>query len=156
MHSSSPVPQVPDAAPSMIVSPPSATPALASASQAQSAPSLLVLEDDNFTQKLLRQMLEKSGYAVTTAGDGIDALLHLGRERFDLIISDINMPNLNGLQLLEIKNQKGVDVPVIFLTADETEESEQKCLELGAIDYIKKPVNKDILLLRIQKALARL
>lgn len=125
-------------------------------SQAESATNLLVLEDDVVTQSLLVRILEKSGYSVTTAGDGIDALLHLGRQRFDLIVSDINMPNLNGLQLLEIKNQKGVDVPVIFLTADDTEESEQKCLELGAVDYIKKPVNKDILLLRIQKALTKL
>lgn len=155
-HPSYPVAQMPDTALSMTIAVPSSTSAPASASPSQSAPSLLILEDDNFTQKLLQQILEKSGYSVTAAGDGIDALLHLGRERFDLIISDINMPNLNGLQLLEIKNQKGVDVPVIFLTADETEESEQKCLELGAVDYIKKPVNKDILLLRIQKALVRL
>jgi putative two-component system response regulator len=70
-----------------------------------------------------------------------------------LILSDVNMPNMNGVQLLEIANQKDLQVPVIFLTADDSEECEQKCLELGAIDYIKKPIKKDIVLLRVKKAL---
>jgi CheY-like chemotaxis protein len=119
-----------------------------------SAPSnVLVLEDDADTQTLLQLILEKNGYAVTIVGDGIEALMQLGRQHFDLILSDVNMPNMNGVQLLEIANQKDLQVPVIFLTADDSEECEQKCLELGAIDYIKKPIKKDIVLLRVKKAL---
>jgi CheY-like chemotaxis protein len=114
---------------------------------------ILVLEDDADTQALLQLLLTKNGYAVTIAGDGIDALMCLGKQRFDLILSDVNMPNLGGIQLLEITRQKGLRLPVIFLTADSTEESELRCLELGAIDYLKKPIKKDLLLLRVQRAL---
>jgi type IV pilus assembly protein PilB len=114
---------------------------------------LLILEDDADTQALLQLLLTKNGYVVTIAGDGIDALMSLGKQRFDLILSDVNMPNLDGIQLLEITRQKGLQLPVIFLTADSTEESELRCLELGAIDYLKKPIKKDLLLLRVQRAL---
>jgi type IV pilus assembly protein PilB len=118
-------------------------------------PHLLVLEDDADTQALLQMYLDKEGYAVTLANDGIEAFLHLGKQHFDLILSDINMPNLDGIKLLELKNQKGITTPVIFLTADSTAAQEQKCLELGAIDYIQKPLQKAILLLRIKRALGR-
>jgi CheY-like chemotaxis protein len=116
-------------------------------------PHLLVLEDDVDTQALLQMYLAKEEYAVTLANDGIEALLQLGKQHFDLILSDINMPNLDGIKLLELKNQKGITTPVVFLTADSTAEQEQKCLELGAIDYIQKPLKKAILLLRIKRAL---
>jgi CheY-like chemotaxis protein len=120
---------------------------------APAPPHVLVLEDNEDTQALLQLILEKEGYTVTLAGDGIEALMQIGRQRFDLILSDINMPNMDGIQLLEVKNQKKLKIPIILLTADNTEECEKKCLELGALDYIKKPVKKDILLLRIKKAL---
>jgi DNA-binding response OmpR family regulator len=117
--------------------------------------SLLILEDDQDTQALLKRILEKAGYETTTAGDGIEALLYLGKKDFDLILSDINMPNLDGLKLLELNNQKGITVPVIFLTAQGGADCEQKCLELGAVDFIKKPFQKDILLMRVERACRR-
>ncbi len=73
------------------------------------------------------------------ADDGIEGLLHMGKHMFDLILSDVNMPNLDGFKLIEMNKQKGVTAPAIFLTAESGEESEQKCLELGVVDYIKKP-----------------
>ena len=115
--------------------------------------SVLILDDDPDTQALLRRILENRGYETTVAGDGIEALLHLGRRSFDLILSDITMPNLDGIQLLEINNQKGIKTPVIFLTGLNSEEFERKGLELGAVDYLTKPIQKDILLLRVKKAL---
>jgi len=90
---------------------------------------------------------------VALATDGIDALITLAKEEFDLIISDINMPNLDGFKLLEIKNQKGIGAPLIFLTGRVGEEDEIKGLEMGALDYLKKPVKKDILLLKIRNVL---
>ncbi|MBI5874367.1 MAG: Flp pilus assembly complex ATPase component TadA [Deltaproteobacteria bacterium] len=115
--------------------------------------SILVVEDNEDTQKLAARYLENEGYEVTVAGDGIEALLSLGSKRFNLILSDIDMPNLDGLKLLEMKNQKGIETPVVFLTARTDEESELKGFELGAADYIKKPIQKEVLLLRIKKAL---
>ena len=54
---------------------------------------------------------------------------------------------------MELKNQKGITTPIVFLTADVTAAQEQKCLELGAVDYIQKPLKKEILLLRLKRAL---
>jgi len=115
---------------------------------------ILVLEDNADTQALLKLLLEKNGYLVTIAGDGNEALMYIGRQEFDLILSDINMPNMDGIQLLDIKNKKQISLPIILLTANDSEECEKICLEMGAIDYIKKPIKKDILLLRIKKALS--
>ncbi|HRS86093.1 MAG TPA: ATPase, T2SS/T4P/T4SS family [Syntrophales bacterium] len=114
---------------------------------------ILVVEDDQDSQLLIERILKGAGYEVALAADGIDALITLAKEEFDLIISDINMPNLDGFKLLEIKNQKGIGAPLIFLTGRVGEEDEIKGLEMGALDYLKKPVKKDILLLKIRNVL---
>lgn len=115
--------------------------------------SILVVDDDEDTRKLLTRFLEDSGYKITLANDGIDALIQLSQNNYDLVISDIQMPNLDGFKFIEIKNQKGILTPVIFLTSQTSLEDEVKGLELGASDFIKKPVKKDLLLLRIRKIL---
>jgi DNA-binding response OmpR family regulator len=79
----------------------------------------------------------------------------LGQKEFDLIISDVNMPNLDGFKFLEIINQKGIRAPLMFLTARSEEEDEIKGLELGAMDYLKKPIKKEALLLRVKRALRK-
>lgn len=114
---------------------------------------VLVVEDDEDSRILLRRYLSNSGYEVVLAEDGAAALLRLGHDPFDLILSDINMPNLDGLKLLELLGQKGVDTPVIFLTARAEEETEIRGLELGAADYLRKPIRKDLLRLRVQRVL---
>ena len=66
------------------------------------------------------------------------------------------MPNLDGMRLLDILRQKNIHVDVVFLTAqEESDEIEEKCLTLGALDYIRKPVKKEILLLRLRNIFAR-
>jgi len=131
---------------------PKAAPGTEAAAQA----SILVAEDEEDTRKLIARFLERQGYEVTTSKDGIDALLHLGKKHFDLILSDIRMPNLDGFKLLEMITQKGIKAPVIFLTAMTRMEEEQRGLELGAMDYIKKPIGKEILLSRVKSALEKL
>jgi len=115
--------------------------------------SVLVIDDEPDTLAILTLMLEQNGCKVTAAADGIEALLALGRTRFDLILSDINMPHMDGVALLEMKSQKGIDTPTIFLSADDGPERELQCLELGALDYVRKPIKKDLLLLRLNRAL---
>ncbi len=117
--------------------------------------SILIVDDDEDIQKLIARLLENRDYRVTISEDGIDALLYLGKKHFDLILSDINMPNLDGFKLLEMMNQKGIKAPVIFLTSRTSAEDEKKGLELGAVDYIKKPIQKEILLLRVKSALEK-
>ncbi|MDO9529434.1 MAG: ATPase, T2SS/T4P/T4SS family [Syntrophales bacterium] len=115
--------------------------------------SLLVVEDDEDNKKLIERFLENQGYRIITAEDGVDALLHLGKEQFDLILSDVDMPNLDGFKLLEMVSQKGIKTPVIFLTSRTSPEDEEKGFKLGAMDYIRKPIQKEILLLRVKRIL---
>ena len=114
---------------------------------------ILVVEDEIVTQRLTRKILEERGYEVVVAEDGVDALMALGKINFDLILCDINMPNLDGFKLVEFLNTKNIFIPIIFITIREDVEDEIRGLALGAKDYIRKPVNRDLLLLRIRKAL---
>jgi CheY-like chemotaxis protein len=114
---------------------------------------ILVAEDDEDTRSLIRRVLENQGYAVTTAPDGVEALARLATESFDLILSDVSMPNLDGLKLMELKAQKRIMTPVIFFTAEA--DGEARALSLGAEDYIKKPVSKDVIIARVRRALER-
>jgi len=114
---------------------------------------ILVVEDDPDMSALLRLHLEGAGYDVETADDGVDALMVLGNAHFDAVLSDIQMPNLDGVKLMEMISQKSLDLPTIFVSGQEDEAFEGEVLELGAADYIRKPVRKPVLLLRIRNAL---
>ncbi|MBN2412887.1 response regulator [candidate division KSB1 bacterium] len=115
--------------------------------------SILLVDDDIAIRKVIPELLKRHGYHVKIASNGVEALLLMDREKFDLILSDILMPKLDGYQLLEHMNKKNINIPVVFLTGIETDESEIRSLKLGAVDYIKKPVINDILLLRLKKLL---
>lgn len=115
--------------------------------------SILVVEDNKDNLALISLYLRNAGYDLTTAEDGIEALIHLGKKQFDLIVSDVDMPNLDGFKLLEMVNQKGITSPIVFVTARTEEADEVKGFELGAVDYIKKPIKKEILLMRVKRAL---
>jgi serine/threonine protein kinase len=117
-------------------------------------PSILIVEDDESTLKLVERVLRSCAYEVTPAMDGIDALLQLGSHKFDLIVSDINMPNLDGLTLLEMISKKGIRTPVIFLTGDESGEHELRGIRLGAADYLRKPFVPIVLKESVKRALA--
>ena len=105
-------------------------------------------------QALIRLLLTRGGYEVVTVDDGIDALMTLGRRSFDLILSDINMPNMDGLSLIQFVKQKGVSTPVAFLTAETAEEREQQGLALGAVNFIRKPFSAATLLDSVKQAMA--
>ena len=112
--------------------------------------SILVVEDDKASQSLIKKILENRGYEIAIAQDGIDAITLLSQEHYDIIVSDVNMPNLDGFKLLEIINQKGIEIPVIFLTARTDLDDQMRGIELGAVDYITKPIEKERLLTKIQ------
>jgi len=112
---------------------------------------ILVVDDDDDTRQLLTRHLENADYQVFSAGDGIEALLQIGSRTFDLILSDVDMPNLDGFKLLEMTRQKKISTPVVLLTSRSDPEDEEKGLELGAMDYIKKPPKKEVLLLRVKR-----
>ena len=115
---------------------------------------ILVVDDDEDVRLLLAHYLSKAGYDTTVADDGVDALMKLGTRRFDLILSDVDMPNLDGFKLMEMLTSKGLDTPVVFLTANIDAAHELEGLKLGAVDYLKKPIEKDVLLLRMKRLLS--
>src|SRR5581483_622900 len=93
---------------------------------------VLLVEDDAVSSALIEEYLIDAGYEVVVVPDGGEALLELGRRRFDLLIVDINLPTLNGLRLFEIMMQKGIQTPAIFITGVAGAEIEARSLELGA------------------------
>ncbi len=116
---------------------------------------VLVVDDDAKTVELVRLYLNRDGYKVLVAYDGIDAL-RLAREHHpDLVVLDIMLPGKDGLQVCRTLRAES-DVPIVMLTAKTTEEDRVKGLELGADDYITKPFSPKELAARVRAVLRRL
>jgi CheY-like chemotaxis protein len=103
---------------------------------------ILVAEDNPSNQKLIELLLSKLGYSCEIAEDGQKALDAVGSERYDLILMDMQMPNVTGYQATEEIRSMGLDVPVIALTANAMKGDRQKCIEAGCDDYLSKPINR--------------
>ena len=119
---------------------------------------LLLVEDDYDFGSILKQYLEVHGYQVSWAINGQRALELLQKEEempFSIAVLDVMMPEIDGFQLAEKIIQQSPEVPFIFLTARKLKEDKIKGLKLGADDYIVKPFDADILVLRIQNILRR-
>jgi predicted GH43/DUF377 family glycosyl hydrolase/CheY-like chemotaxis protein len=114
---------------------------------------ILVVEDEEVNQKLIADYLKSAGYSVETASDGIIALMKIAKDHFDLILSDISMPNLDGYQLLAYMKSNGMTVPVVFLSSAAGKEEIEKGLSLGAVEYITKPVEKATLIKSLSRIL---
>ncbi|MBE0644827.1 MAG: response regulator [Bacteroidetes bacterium] len=101
---------------------------------------LLVVDDSITSRVLLHDILVNSGYEVQTAVDGIDALTHMREEHFDLIVSDVEMPRMNGFELTEAvrKDEKMHDTPLILVTGLESQEDRERGFDVGANAYINK------------------
>lgn len=111
---------------------------------------ILVVEDTKDMNFLIVKTLKKAGYSVDGCFNGEEALLHLLGAEYDAILLDIMMPKLNGYELLKQLREKGIDTPVLFLTAKDAVSDRVKGLDLGADDYLVKPFDFDELLARIR------
>ncbi len=109
---------------------------------------ILIVDDEEIIRKFLRINLLKLGYEVKEAMDGVQALEQLGKDTYDLLISDVLMPNKNGWEVLKAvrSNPKTKDLPVILLTAKNEDADMFQGYELGANYYMTKPFTKDQLL----------
>lgn len=116
---------------------------------------ILLVEDDLVSSALMEGFLLDAGYEVVSVTDGADALMEIGRRRFDLLLLDINIPTLNGLRLFEIMIQKGIDTPAIFVSGVASAEVEARSLEIGASDFLRKPIRKEVLLPRVRAIVQR-
>ena len=116
---------------------------------------ILVVEDNPVVRMLVEMHLESAGYTVMTAADGNEALQLAEVMRPDLILSDLDMPNLDGFGLLSAvrANRKLAAIPFIFLTIHDEIDVYHRSAMLGADDYVNKPVNRTVLLASISKCL---
>ncbi len=116
---------------------------------------ILLVDDDPDAHALAQRALAGAGYDVSLASDGAEALFAIGSRRFDLIVADIAMPMLDGFSLLQVVQAQGLGVPLILLTGSAVPEDEARGLSMGAVDFIHKPVRRDVLLARVARVLDR-
>lgn len=116
---------------------------------------LLVVDDDSSLREFLTIMLEREGYQVTAAPDALTALKMLRSSSFDLILSDIKMPGMSGVELLDVVTAEAPETIVVMMTAFSSTEDAVDAMKRGAYDYIVKPFDNDELRLVISNALER-
>lgn len=117
---------------------------------------ILVCEDDTMTSKALEHRLKLDGYTVVTAKDGKEAMEKIDKESYDLILTDLHMPYVSGLEIITyIRNELKLYTPLVMLTRVGVEDTVLQAFELGADDYVTKPFSPDELSLRIKKALLK-
>lgn len=116
---------------------------------------ILIAEDDYDVCQLFKHVLLKKGYSVTTVSNGKEALDIMEREQFDLLISDIMMPVMDGYELVRQMREVNEEIPVLMITAKDAFDDMQKGFLSGTDDYMVKPINVDEMLLRVAALLRR-
>jgi len=115
---------------------------------------ILIIEDEVKIQEILTEFLQENGYNVDNACDGVAGITKFDEGKYDLILLDIMMPKIDGLAVLELIREKS-NVPVILITAMETEDYQIKGFDLKADDYITKPFSMNLVIRRIEAILRR-
>lgn len=111
---------------------------------------ILIAEDERDLNRLIVKVLEKEGYGVDACFDGKEALYYLENTEYDAAVLDIMMPGMDGLEVLRAVRKKGLDLPIMFLTARDSISDRVTGLDTGADDYLIKPFDFDELLARIR------
>ena len=130
---------------------------LASLSRLKDHTRLLLVEDNPINQKVARFILNKTNIPVDTVDDGISALEALKREKYNLVLMDIQMPNMDGLMATrKIRHEMGLkEIPIIAVTAHGMKEDREKCINAGMNDYLTKPLKEEVLYPLLLKWLQR-
>jgi two-component system chemotaxis sensor kinase CheA len=131
---------VPDLMKSAVKVSASAPPSTADAQEPQKGKSILIAEDSITARTLLKNILESAGYRVKTTVEGVDAFATLRTEEFDLVVSDVDMPRVNGFDLTaKIRADKRIsELPVVLVTALESRQDRERGIDVGASAYIVK------------------
>lgn len=116
---------------------------------------ILLVEDNTVNQVVATQLVQKRGHTVVVVSNGRDALAALEKERFDLILMDVQMPGMNGLEttaaIRRTEQTTGTHIPIIAMTAYAMNEDRERCLAAGMDEYVSKPVEKELLFQAIEK-----
>lgn len=118
-------------------------------------PRILLIDDDASLLDALAMAFEDAGHSVLTAADGVHGMERVAGERPDAIVSDVNMPGLDGFSLCRKLRANGDGTPLVLLTSRDNEVDEMNGLELGADDYVAKPFSTRVLLARVSALLRR-
>ncbi len=116
---------------------------------------ILLLEDDTALNDTITDFLEENGYEIVSVYDGYEAQEKLYETKFDLLLLDINVPGIDGLELLKESRQEGVVAPAIYITSMHSVDDLERGFESGCDDYIRKPFALKELLIRIETLLKR-
>ena len=119
------------------------------------SPLILVVDDEPSVRDLISDALNLAGYNSISAAHGLEALTKLRENQIDLMILDINMPNMDGYEVLQRMREQGSKKPVIVLTARLDREDTKRAFELGADDFVRKPFGIEELTLRVNAILKR-
>ena len=115
--------------------------------------SILVVDDDRIIRHTLKYQLDRNGYEVVSAGSSDECMYQMGQRNIDLILLDIKLPGMSGLDTLKQIRRIDSDLPVIMVTADGSIESAVAAMKAGAYEYITKPINFDVAMMKMEKAL---
>jgi two-component system, NtrC family, response regulator HydG len=118
-------------------------------------PTILVADDEDAVRDSCRQALERSGYRVLAARDGVEGLRTVLQQSVDLVLLDLKMPGLSGVEFLRRVRAERADLDVIVITGYSSVESAVECMRLGAYDYLTKPFNAETLRLAVGRALEK-
>ena len=113
---------------------------------------LLIVDDEENMRHMLQVMLQKAGYLVHTAADGVEGLEQMAKHDFDFVLCDLRMPNMDGMAFLENTKQTHPDQTVIMMSAYGSIDTALEAMMIGAYDYISKPFKQDEVLLTLKKA----
>jgi two-component system, NtrC family, response regulator PilR len=125
--------------------------ASAAASDGGSKPRILIVDDEPSMRDMLRIVLRRDGYDVVVAGNGAEAIAILEKERVDLLLSDIRMPDVGGVDVLRAAKNLNRDIIAFMMTAFASTDSAVEAMRLGAVDYFTKPFNMDELRLKVRQ-----
>lgn len=115
---------------------------------------IILAEDNDILRRSLSFFLESKGFTVESFSDGKDALEAIKTNNYDLILTDINMPGVSGMEITQyVRNTIDSPIPIIIFTSSGIEQTELDCFDIGANEFIAKPVSPAVLLVRINKLL---
>ncbi|MDQ6469853.1 response regulator transcription factor [Flavobacterium sp. LHD-80] len=115
---------------------------------------IVLAEDNDILRKSLSFFLESKGFTVDQFSDGKDALDAIEKNNYDIILTDINMPGISGMEITQyVRETLKSDIPIIILTSSGVEQTELDSFDIGANEFIAKPISPAVLLVRINKLL---